>query len=229
MVLVGHSMGGVISRMMIVDSGDRFWLAFSDTPFDEADLDAEQRELVRKVFFFEHLPYVSRVIFIAAPHRGSEWADYRIGRLGSWLVGLPLEMVKATTGLMKTLVIKPLGIGQENAAETAIRNVPTGIDGLSPKNKLYQVLDHIPVRADLPYHTIAGNTEEPDTPGGSDGIVPYGSSHLEGAQSEKIVHSGHSAHNHPLAILEVHRILLLHLQRLRLIEPESDGGGPHGG
>jgi pimeloyl-ACP methyl ester carboxylesterase len=224
MVLVGHSMGGVISRLMIVDSGDSFWRMVTDTPFEEADLAPEQRELARRVFFFDHLPYVSRAIFIAAPHRGSEWADYRIGRLGSALVGLPVAMLKTTAGFLQAVVTKPFMQQDVSEAEHNIGQVPTGIDGLSPGNKLYQVLDEIEVPPDLPHHTIAGNTEAPDTPGGSDGIVPYRSSYLEGAESEKIVHSGHSAHNHPLAILEVHRILLLHLERLGLLDDSAEEG-----
>ena len=64
----------------------------------------------------------------------------------------------------------------------------------------------------MPYHSIIGNNKEGGTPGGTDGIVPYSSSHLDGARSELIVHSGHSAQKNPLAIQEVRRILLLHLE-----------------
>jgi hypothetical protein len=48
----------------------------------------------------------------------------------------------------------------------------------------------------------------------SDGVVPFTSSHLEGAQSELIVPSGHPAHTNPLAVEEIKRILYLHLAQL---------------
>ncbi len=229
MVLVGHSMGGVLSHLMVIDSGDRFWRTISDTPFDEADLDPEQRELARKVFFFDSLPYVSRVVFIAAPHRGSEWADYRIGRLGSWLVKLPLNLLTTSAGLLTKVLTRPLSLGQKGGAASEIGRVPTGIDGLSPSNRLFDVMNGTPVRPGLPYHSIIGNTEAADTPAGGDGIVPYPSAHLEGAASEKIVQSGHSAHNHPLTILEVHRILMLHLDSLEATGSSVTAGGNAGG
>jgi hypothetical protein len=47
---------------------------------------------------------------------------------------------------------------------------------------------------------------------GSDGVVPYASSHLEGANSELIVRSGHNAFNNPEARSEVIRVLRAELQ-----------------
>ena len=46
---------------------------------------------------------------------------------------------------------------------------------------------------------------------GSDGVVPYWSSHLAGAQSELIVHSGHEVIDNSDAMREVIRILHLEL------------------
>jgi hypothetical protein len=42
--------------------------------------------------------------------------------------------------------------------------------------------------------------------------VPYTSAHLEGAESELVVKSGHGAQETPEAIAEIRRILLLHLK-----------------
>ena len=63
-------MGGVISRQMIIDSGSEFWNTISDQPFEETDIDPQDREIIERVFFFDALPFVSRVIYIAAPHQG---------------------------------------------------------------------------------------------------------------------------------------------------------------
>jgi len=211
MVLVGHSMGGVISRQMVIDSGDRFWEMISDQPYEAAALEPQEREIIERVFFFEALPFVSRVIYIAAPHRGSEWADYRIGRWGSSLVKLPVDILKAGAGLFKNILTAPHILGSSGDTAFNLSRIPTGVSGLSPANPIFSIVDQVPVKPDLPYHSIMGNTEATNTPGGSDGIVPYDSSHLEGAVSEKIVHSGHSAHRDPQAILEVQRILIEHL------------------
>ena len=70
----------------------------------------------------------------------------------------------------------------------------------------------------IPFHSIIGNKDEAGCPGGSDGIVPYSSSHLDEAKSELIVKSGHSAQKNPLAIQELRRILLLHIESLKKSE-----------
>ena len=64
----------------------------------------------------------------------------------------------------------------------------------------------------VPYHSIIA-TLTPEGPQRlwSDGVVPYWSAHLDGAQSEHIIRYSHFA-NEPLsAAEEVHRILRLHL------------------
>ena len=65
----------------------------------------------------------------------------------------------------------------------------------------------LPITPNIPYHSIIGDRGRGDTPNSSDGIVPYWSSHLDGAKSELIVHSGHGAQYDPEAIREVERIL----------------------
>ena len=84
----------------------------------------------------------------------------------------------------------------------------TSDKGLSPTNPLYKALDRIPIA--IPHHTIIGDRGKGDTPNSSDGVVPYSSSHLAGAESEVIVPDGHGGFKHPLAIQELRRILLLH-------------------
>ena len=62
----------------------------------------------------------------------------------------------------------------------------------------------------IPFHTIEGDRGRGDAPNSSDGVVPYWSSHLDGAQSELIVPSDDRAQRNPKAIAEVSRILKLH-------------------
>ena len=80
------------------------------------------------------------------------------------------------------------------------------------------------------YHNIIGKAPEGGFLGrgsdDSDGIVEYSSAHLEEAASEIVVPADHvNVHRHPLAVLEVRRILLEQLAELRR-QPSYDDGLP---
>lgn len=203
MLIVGHSMGGLLAKAMVQDSGDNLWNAISKTPFSELAVSPDVRALLAKVLFYKPLPFISEAVFIATPHRGSEMAMGNIGRIAKALVTLPLTMVKASASLLQALS----SLGQKSPLE----GLPTGIDGLSPKNPVLTTSAGLPVA--VPFHSIIGNERRAGVAGGSDGVVPYWSSHLDGAQTELIVKSGHGAHEHPLAIREVRRIMLEHARR----------------
>jgi len=206
MVIVSHSMGGLLSKTMVESSGTGLWDMFSGVSLEEIDITPDERDFLARIFFFEPQPAVSRVVFIATPHRGAGMAMGTIGRIGRALVTLPTTLLKTTTGVLAKL-------GQKRAAHASkafmqMGSLPTGIDSLSPKNPTLAYL--VNAKIQVPYHSIIGNEREAK-PGGTDGVVPYESSHLDGAESELVVHSGHNVQEHPLAIREVRRILLEHL------------------
>src|SRR5208337_991824 len=97
MVVIGHSQGGLLAKMLVVDSGTRFWDVFSHKPLDALDLPAETRDLIRRAMFFEHSPFVSRVIFLATPQRGSYVAGFSVAQLIGRLLRLPLSVARAMT------------------------------------------------------------------------------------------------------------------------------------
>lgn len=216
MVLVGHSMGGLLSKTAIMDSGSDLGSNIITSQVKDArldHLDQEQKDFLASVFSFEHLAFVRRVIFIAVPHRGSDFAKNFVGRLGSKLVRLPITMISTLNGIVTNLI-----------ADKKVSDYPTGIDNLMPESAVLKELAKIPFVKDVPYHSIIGNADGDGVPAGSDGIVPYSSSHLDGAKSELVVHSGHSAQQNPLTILEVRRILLEHLKSypdIKLAVPQS--------
>ena len=74
-------------------------------------------------------------------------------------------------------------------------------------------INTIPITPGVPYNTIIGDRGRGDSPNSSDGVVPYWSSHMDGAQSEDIVPSNHSAHQDPQAITAVLNILKKHAAR----------------
>ena len=199
MVLIGHSMGGLISRLMITDSGDRIWQQLFHKSPEKTPLSRASKKMLTESLIFSSRPETGRVIFIASPHRGSNLANGWIGRLGAKLIRAPQTLLKLSLETARFLV--------SNADAQTARHVPTSVDTLSPTNRFVKAINEIPLRGGVPYHSIIGDRGKGNTPHSSDGFVPYWSSHLDGAVSEKIVPSNHSAHQNPEAITEVLRIL----------------------
>jgi pimeloyl-ACP methyl ester carboxylesterase len=199
MVLIGHSMGGLICRLMITDAGDKIWRDFFATPPAKTPLASNTRKLLEEALVFNHRPDVQRVIFISTPHRGSKLAAGWIGRLGAALVRTPrlFTSIYAST--------KPLLIG--DPAARPLNRMPNSVDTLEPNDRFVEAVNKLPITPAIPYHSIMGDRGRGDTPNSSDGVVPYWSSHLPGAQSELIVNSDHGAQYNPQAIQEVERIL----------------------
>ena len=198
-VLIGHSMGGLICRLMITDAGDKIWRNFFATPPAKTPLASETRKLLEEALVFNHRSDVQRVIFISTPHRGSELATNWIGRIGAALVRTPrlFTSVYAST--------KPLLIADPAARQ--LNRMPNSVDTLEPNDRFVETVNKLPITPGIPYHSIIGDRGRGDTPNSSDGVVPYWSSHLPGAQSELIVNSDHGAQYNPQAIREVERIL----------------------
>jgi len=198
-VLVGHSMGGMICRLMITDSGDKIWRDHFSTAPAQTPLSGETRKLLEESLLFNHRRDVQRVIFIATPHRGSRFAAGWIGRIGSSLVRTPRSFASIYASAKPLLTADP--------AASTLKRMPNSIDTLEPNDRFVQSVNKLPIAPNIPYHSIIGDRGRGDTPNSSDGIVPYWSSHLDGAKSELIVHSGHGAQYDPEAIREVERIL----------------------
>ena len=196
MVVIGHSMGGCISRLLITDTGEKLWLEQFNKPPEQTALSPGAREIFTEALIFRHRPEIGRVIFISAPLRGSDLASNWIGRIGSSLVKAPSTLLSA-------------GNSGINSDDLKLKHIPNSVDTLAPNNRFVKAINTIPITPGIPYHTIMGDRGKGDAPNSSDGVVPYWSSHMEGAQSELIVPSAHPAHQNPQAIEEVHRILKL--------------------
>jgi len=202
-VLIGHSMGGMICRLMITDAGDKIWRDFFATPPAKTPLTADSSRRLKEVFVFNHRPEVSRVTFISTPHRGSALATSWIGRFGASLVKTP-QSFKSIYAEMKPLLVA-------DPSAPPFNRMPNSVDTLEPNDRFVEAVNKLPITPGIAYHSIIGDRGRGDTPNSSDGVVPYWSSHLEGAQSELIVNSDHGAQYNPQAIREVARILRLNL------------------
>jgi len=202
-VLIGHSMGGLLCRMQSTDTGRAIWDAVFKKNANKLYARLPADNLVKQALIFRANPEVKRIVFICVPHRGSALALSSIGAIATRLITLPVALVNT--------VQKALGDSFAMVLEQGGR-IPTGIQSLSPKNNTLHALDKLPIVA--PYHSIIGDRgEKGDLQNSSDGVVPYWSSHLAGAQSELIVHGGHGSYELPETIAELHLILLLQLSR----------------
>lgn len=204
-VLVGYSMGGVIARILSTSSGNRLWDAIATTPFDQAPLNAEDRAELARVIFWKPLPGLNRVIFIATPHRGTRFADTRLAGIGLRLISLPSDLVRFQARVFDSL-------GNVLQGDFTTFQAMNGINSLSPSSPLYTALETAPMAPGVKFDSIMGDRGRGGGWNSTDGIVGYWSSHLEGAQSETIVPTGHDAQTHPLALAAIRRILLENLQ-----------------
>jgi pimeloyl-ACP methyl ester carboxylesterase len=200
-VLIGHSMGGILSRMQATNAGRVIWNEAFKTKADQLYADVPEDSLVKKSLLFEANPTVKRIIFVSTPHRGSALASGGIGALGMRLIRLPLKVATAIPNSVLAAV--------SSSNDPKKYQVPTSISGLSPSNPLFKALDKLPITA--PHNSIIGDRGRGDTPNSSDGVVPYWSSHLDSAQSEIIVPTDHGAMKSPKTVAEIRRILLLQI------------------
>lgn len=210
LVVIGHSMGGMISRVLMTDSGYKIWDAFFDMPPEKAPLSPKAREVLTNTMIFKHRPEISRVIFASASLRGAEMASSFMGRLGSTIIDVPSQF----SGVGRELA----QLSKKRADGKKLLRMPNSIDALDPKNRFVTTVNTIPLARGIPYHSIIGDrgkggNRDQTKPQSTDGIVPYWSSHIGGAESELIVAHGHWTNQNPKAIAEVNRILRLHLEK----------------
>jgi len=211
MVLIGHSMGGLISKLQVSHSRDDFWELASTHPFEEVEADPEVRQKLHYAFFFKPSPSIRRVITIATPHRGSQFSNQTTQWLLSKLIRLPRVLVKNQQKLFR----ENKGAFPENS----ILKVHNSIDALAPDSPIFPVMLAERPPPWVTYHNIVGIT--PDNwwlnpfVRDSDGVVSRDSAELPEAASELVVRADHSTvHAHPAAVLEVRRVLLSHLAEL---------------
>lgn len=214
MVLVGHSMGGLVSRLLTIDSGNDFWQLVSPKPFDQLRLNDTTRAELGRIFFFEHRPCVRRVVFLATPHHGSRLSPALPGVLANQFVKLPKALLGAARDVVE---MNPDLPDKFKAAQ-----IPTSVELLAPDSAPLKLMTARPKPDGMKYHSIIGVAPSSQTRlerllsgfkehAAGDGVVSYESAHLDGVDSEIVVPADHlHVHHHPLAVQEVRRILLEH-------------------
>ena len=197
--IVGHSMGGILSNLQVRKGGMALWSQFSDRSPEDLPVSAEMKALVQRAVFFEARPDISRVVFMATPHRGSPFSMRPISSIGAGLIRLPFETFLVERRNLLLLLreeTRPLFAAPANS-----------IRFLRPNSLLLTSILNLPVPHKVRFHSIVGDRGRGDAPDSSDGIVPYWSSLFPEAASEKIVASAHGVNSHPDGIAELIRIL----------------------
>jgi pimeloyl-ACP methyl ester carboxylesterase len=203
MVLLGHSMGGLLSHFMTVSSGDQLWRLYSDRPFDEILGPKNVLDELRRLLIFEPLPFVSRVVFLATPHFGSDLSRGVVGRVGAGLINDPDYIAKQLYQLVKD--------NPDAFDRRRFRRFPTSIETLDPSSPILKALRDMKPGPGVSYHSIIGSLRPGAVEEGTDGVVAYRSAHFDGVVSEKLVRSDHGVQKDGEAIREVLRILKLHI------------------
>ncbi|MBE0616965.1 MAG: hypothetical protein IH608_03415, partial [Proteobacteria bacterium] len=163
MAVIGHSQGGLLTKLTAVHTGDRLWRSLSDQSLDEVPLDPAVRADLREYFFVEPLPFVRRVVFISTPHRGSFRASNAVRNLVRKLMSLPANLVKETSQL--------LSLGDRLKLPPQLRQTPTSVDSMSPENPVLQALAATPLAPVVTAHSIIPVLGEGDYREGNDGVV----------------------------------------------------------
>lgn len=189
MVLVGHSMGGILSRAQV----SRLDLAQAEAIIPGV-ADLPEDSPVRRALVFTPRHDVSRVVFLFTPHQGSQVASWNLSLWVSRLLRMPEWIRSGISEALDTIDHDPAG------------HFPNSIRDLSPTSPFLLALSA--TQPQVPAHSVIGNRghrcplEE-----SSDGVVAYRSAHLPAAQSERVVPAGHRDTSHPEVVAELTRIL----------------------
>ena len=201
MVVIGHSQGGILTKLQTVASGDAYWHNFENAGVPIEKLSAEDLEFVKRIAVFEPHPSVKRVIFVSTPQHGAMVATGLLGAIFRSLASAP----SAVFSRMSSVVKSP------DLIDVLAKKTPTSVENMAPDNQFVTTLVSLPIAPGIHAHSIIAVQGEGPPDELDDGAVAYKSAHIEPVDSEFIVRSGHSCQDNPFVIEEVHRILLLHL------------------
>jgi pimeloyl-ACP methyl ester carboxylesterase len=210
MIVVGHSQGGLLTKMLVIDSGSRFWDLNFRRPPESLDVSPETRDLLRRMAFVKPLPDVKRVVFLATPHRGSYLT---LNRVAQWIASF-IKVPFTLAGALADLVTRDRDALALASADSRPR-LPTSLDQMNPRSPFLQTLADTPIAPGVAAHSVIAVQGGRSVEDGRDGVVAYRSAHLEGVDSELVINSGHSLQDHADTVEEVRRILLIHLAAVR--------------
>lgn len=202
MVAMGHSMGGILTRLLVAEMDQHLWNEVATLPSEQLQVEEEQRRFLTDMLIFDADPAVQRAVFISTPHQGAELATLSAADVVSRLAKFPTDVLKTVSSLAEGPPIPGIRVD--------VGKKVTSVQSLRPDSPVVLAMQKAPFRSGVVYHSIIGDRGKNDSPDSSDGVVEYWSSHLPGASSELVVPTGHSSYEDPGAIEEIKRILRVH-------------------
>jgi pimeloyl-ACP methyl ester carboxylesterase len=203
MVLVGHSMGGLLSKLQVTSSGSAIWSRVANRPLETIVADEGTKARLRRDIFFEPSPVVRRVVFVGTPHGGSSIASNCIGRLTSWFIEPSPELVRIHQLLIQN--------NPNTFSPDVTDGFPNSVDLLEPTSPLLAAMQQMPVNPQVRMHSIIGHGYPMLTAGDSDGVVPVSSARHPGVQTETLVRAWHTeVHSQPETLQTLLYILSMH-------------------
>lgn len=170
-VIISHSMGAIIARMMLSDENliddldtldDRDVLTSSEKrKIRDALKESFGEDQLKERFELQALPQVDTAVFLSAPFRGTDYADRWFTRALRRIVYLPVGLVKTVTDNLATIAT------QGDLAENPLGALylQNGASQLSNKSSFIQLTKDISINERVTYHSIMANNDADITKG----------------------------------------------------------------
>src|SRR6266403_487343 len=219
LVLIGHSMGGLLAKSIAVDSGTKLWDTTFRVPVDALHADAAVRSTFEDALLLEPWPSVGLIIFMGTPQHGSDRADGLLGRLSASLLRLPADYVNLTReiGLRDSQELQP------NIRSEFTSGRMTSVASLSPHNPLMQAYGDLPIVDGVPFYSIMGTAARDSRGRSSDGYVTVESARLPGSVADTLLPIRHRQFDRAVPLNVVYRILREHAESVPGAAPTSSG------
>ncbi|MEM1069318.1 MAG: alpha/beta fold hydrolase [Planctomycetota bacterium] len=197
-VFVGHSMGGLLSRLQVTTCDDQLWRCVPKEAMTEVLRQPTLHAALKRAFEFKSQPTIRRVVYIATPHGGSHATESIPGKIASRLVVFPEEIQKS---------FETLRSGTEGLPD----RVPNAVDHLAPGNAVLETVASLPIALNVKTHSIIGSGFLTPGPGTGDRVVTVANARTPGVESELLVESKHTdIHRARETVAELKRILRVH-------------------
>ena len=170
-VIISHSMGAIIARMMLSDEN---LVDDLDKLNDKDLLSSNEKQQIRNAlktsfgedelkerFELQALPQVDTAVFLSAPFRGTDYADRWFTRALRRIVYLPVGLVKTFTDNLATIATQG-DLAQNPLGALYLQN---GASQLSDKSSFIELTKDITMNEHITYHSIIANNDADITKG----------------------------------------------------------------
>jgi hypothetical protein len=196
-------MGGLLTSMVTRDFSGEYDKIYK-VELEKLKIPEISKETVRILINEAPIDFISTVIFLGTPHRGSPIASNWLGRSTSHLISIPKSFLEIDPSSYQH------DFSQFGKSLWDINHDLDGIYNLEPNHPLLVYTVGRPKIGGVSYHSIIGDRGwDGDLEDSSDGLVPYKSSHISNAESELIIPAWHNLQDHDETIAEILRILEL--------------------